>query len=285
MNKFLKRTFDILISFLMILLLLPLWIIMPIIIKIDSKGPVFFKQERRTKNGRIFKMYKFRSMVVNAEKQGAGLFNYENDPRVTKVGRFLRSSSIDELPQLFNVFKGDLSIVGPRPCVVYELGDFETLNAKYKKRFSVRAGITGLAQIKGRNENSWEEKVMYDNQYIDLFKKQGILIDIKILFGTVGKVFGKKNICEEKIDESLSDEESAKAAEEEIIRLAHLVEDDEENERETVLKEENPIESNDECIAEQESGGSETTDETENDIAESFDETAKEIGDETNEED
>ena len=88
MNKFLKRTFDILISFLMILLLLPLWIIMPIIIKIDSKGPVFFKQERRTKNGRIFKMYKFRSMVVNAEKQGAGLFNYENDPRVTKVGRF-----------------------------------------------------------------------------------------------------------------------------------------------------------------------------------------------------
>mgnify|MGYP002509152430 CR=1 FL=1 len=85
-------------------------------------------------------------MVVDAEKSGAGLFNYKDDPRVTKVGRFLRNSSIDELPQLFNIFKGDMSVVGPRPCVVYELGDFDTLNKRYKKRFEMKAGLTGLAQ-------------------------------------------------------------------------------------------------------------------------------------------
>lgn len=226
-NKFLKRFFDIVICSIAIIVLTPLWIIVSVAIKCDSKGPVFFAQERRTKNGRVFRMYKFRSMVVNAESMGAGLFNYENDPRVTKVGRFLRNTSIDELPQLWNVIKGDLSIVGPRPCVKYELGDFDTLNKKYKKRFEVRAGITGLAQVKGRNENSWEEKVTYDNQYIDEFKKQGLWLDIKILFSTVAKVFKKQDIYEEKVDSSMDDAESARLAEEEIIRLAHLPDEEE----------------------------------------------------------
>lgn len=221
-NLFLKRLFDITLSVVAIIILIPLWAIVSIAIKIDSKGPVFFKQERRTKGGRIFRMYKFRSMVVDAEHMGAGLFNYENDPRVTKVGRFLRNTSIDELPQLLNCLKGDLSIVGPRPCVAYELGDYETLNKKYKKRFEVRGGITGLAQVKGRNENSWDEKVTYDNQYIEDFKKQGIWLDIKIIAGTVAKVFKKQNIYEEKTDDFLSDEEAAKITEEEIIRIAHL---------------------------------------------------------------
>ena len=226
-NKFLKRFFDIVICSIAIIVLTPLWIIVSVAIKCDSKGPVFFAQERRTKNGRVFRMYKFRSMVVNAESMGAGLFNYENDPRVTKVGRFLRNTSIDELPQLWNVIKGDLSIVGPRPCVKYELGDFDTLNKKYKKRFEVRAGITGLAQVKGRNENSWEEKVKYDNQYIDEFKKQGLWLDIKILFFTVAKVFRKQDIYEEKVDSSMDDAESARLSEEEIIRLAHLPDEEE----------------------------------------------------------
>lgn len=226
-NKFLKRFFDVLISFVALIVLTPLWIIVAIAIKCDSKGPVFFVQERRTKNGRVFKMYKFRSMVVNAENMGAGLFNYKDDPRVTKLGRFLRNTSIDELPQIWNVLKGDLSIVGPRPCVKYELGDYETLNSKYKKRFEVRAGITGLAQVKGRNENSWDEKVTYDNQYIDLFKKQGLWIDVKILFSTVAKVFQKKDIYEEKVDLAVDDAESARLAEEEIIRLAHLPDEEE----------------------------------------------------------
>ncbi len=225
-NLIIKRIFDIVVSFFMLILLAPVFMIIAIAVKCDSKGPVLFSQGRRTKNGRIFKMYKFRSMVVDAEKMGAGLFNYENDPRVTKIGRFLRNSSLDELPQLWNVFIGDLSLVGPRPCVTYELGDFDTLNKKYKKRFEVRGGITGLAQIKGRNENSWDEKVIYDNIYIEQLKKQGIWLDVKILFGTVFKVFKKQDIYEEKSDVSMNDADAAKYAEEEIIRIAHMPDED-----------------------------------------------------------
>ncbi len=222
MHLFLKRTFDIISSGIAIVILLPIWLIIAVAIKIDSEGPIFFKQGRRTKDGRIFSMYKFRSMVVNAEKMGTGLFNYENDPRVTRVGRFLRNSSLDELPQLFNIFKGDMSVVGPRPCVTYELGDFDTLNKRYKKRFQVKAGLTGLAQVKGRNDISWDDKVTYDNQYVDQFQKNGVWADIKILFESIFKVLKKDSIYEVKTDTSMDDEEAAKLAEEEIIRIAHL---------------------------------------------------------------
>ena len=221
-NLALKRLFDILSTFIVILLLLPVWIVIPIAIKCNSKGPVFFKQERRTKNGKVFKMLKFRSMVVNAESMGTGLFNYENDPRVTKVGRFLRKTSIDELPQLFNIFAGQMSVVGPRPCVKYELGDFDTLNKKYKKRFQMKAGLTGLAQVKGRNDIEWDKKVEFDNEYIDKFRKYGIFFDIKILFLSVIKVFKKENIYENKVEGASNEEESARLAEEEVIRVAHL---------------------------------------------------------------
>ena len=221
-NLFIKRLFDIISSGVLIIILIPLWIVISIAVKSDSKGPVFFRQGRRTKDGRVFQMLKFRSMVVNAETMGAGLFNYENDPRVTKVGRKLRDSSLDELPQLFNILKGDMSVIGPRPCVTYELGDFETLNKKYKKRFKVKAGLTGLAQIKGRNDISWDKKVTYDNEYVDLFDKYGILIDIKIGIESVFNVFKHDKIYENKSDDTLNDEEAAKLEEAEIIRLAHL---------------------------------------------------------------
>lgn len=217
-----KRAFDVTSSGILIVALTPVWIGVSAAIKKDSKGPIFFKQERRTQDGKVFKMLKFRSMVVNAEQMGAGLFNYENDPRVTKVGRKLRDSSLDELPQLFNIFMGDMSVIGPRPCVTYELGDFDTLNKKYKKRFQVKAGLTGLAQIKGRNDISWDEKVTYDNEYVDLFNKYGCLVDIKIGIESVFKAFKHENIYENKKDNSLNDEEAAKAEEAEIIRLAHL---------------------------------------------------------------
>lgn len=218
----LKRSVDFCASLVGCVVLTPVWIATAIAIKMDSKGPVFFRQERRTKDGRVFNMLKYRSMVVDAEHMGTGLFSYDNDPRITKVGRFLRKTSIDELPQLFNVLLGDISLVGPRPCVKYELGDFETLNMRYKKRFKVKGGITGLAQAKGRNQNSWEEKVTLDNEYIDRFQNEGILLDFKILWWTIAGVFKSKNINETKIDNNLSDEESALLSDEEVKRIAHL---------------------------------------------------------------
>lgn len=221
-NLFVKRLFDFISSSLLALLLAPLWIVIAIMIKLDSNGPVIFKQGRRTLYGREFQMYKFRSMVINAEQIGTGLFNYEDDPRVTRVGRFLRNSSLDELPQLFNIIKGDMSVIGPRPCVTYELGDFDTLNKRYKKRFEMKAGLTGLAQVKGRNDNSWDDKVTLDNQYIDSFKKYGVLIDLKILLDSIIKVLKKDDIYEFKKDSSMTDLEAARLEEEEIIRIAHL---------------------------------------------------------------
>ena len=221
LNLFIKRLFDLCSSLVAIFMLVPLWIIVAIAIKMDSKGPVLFKQGRRTKNGKVFKMWKYRSMVVNAENMGSGLFSYDNDPRITKVGAFLRKTSIDELPQLFNVLLGDISVVGPRPCVTYELGDFDTLNKKYKKRFGMKGGITGLAQCKGRNENSWDEKVTLDNEYIDLFQKEGFWLDIKIIWWTIAKVFQSANINEEQ-REGMSAEESAALDDEEVKRIAHL---------------------------------------------------------------
>lgn len=220
--KAVKRSFDFVASIIGFILLIPVLIIVAIVIKADSRGPIFFRQERRTKDGKVFQMLKFRSMIVNAEQIGTGLFSYDNDPRITKVGKILRKTSIDELPQLINVIRGDLSLVGPRPCVKNELGDYETLNKKYKKRFQVKGGITGLAQAKGRNENSWEEKVMLDNEYIDRLKKEGILLDAKILWWTITGVFCSKNINESKIDNNLSDEAAAKLSDEEVKRIAHL---------------------------------------------------------------
>ncbi len=221
-NLVIKRLFDIVSSFIAMVLLLPIWIIIPIAVKLDSKGSVFFKQKRLTKDGHVFKMYKFRSMVVDAELTGAGLFNYENDPRVTKVGKFLRSNSIDELPQLMNILKGDMSVIGPRPSVVNELGDYETLNKKYKKRFSMKAGLTGLAQVNGRNDISWDDKVRFDNQYIDLFKQYGVLIDIKLIALSMLKVFKKDQIYEVKSSDDLSANEAANLEMEKIIKMAHL---------------------------------------------------------------
>lgn len=221
LNLFIKRVFDILSSFIAIIVLIPLWVIVSIAIKMDSNGPVFFKQGRRTKDGRVFQMLKYRSMVLNAENMGTGLFSYDNDPRITKIGAFLRKTSIDELPQLFNVLYGDISIVGPRPCVTNELGDFDTLNKTFKKRFEVKGGITGLAQCRGRNENSWAEKIQLDNKYIELFKKEGFWLDIKIIWWTVAKVFQSTNINEDQ-REGMTAEESAEMDDEEVKRIAHF---------------------------------------------------------------
>jgi len=214
MKYLLKRIMDIILAGIACIILLPIMVIIALAVKLDSKGTVIFKQDRLAKHGELFEMYKFRTMIENAEHMGAGLFNFKDDFRVTRVGNFLRRTSLDELPQFFNVLKGDMSLVGPRPPVSYELGDYDSLSDLYKLRFEVSPGITGLSQVSGRNEISWDEKVIYDKEYIEQFDRFGVLIDIVILFKTVLSVFKTKEVYEEK------DEAYANFSDEEIAKLA-----------------------------------------------------------------
>jgi len=193
---FFKRLFDIVTSTIALVILSPLFLVIAIAIKLDSKGPVIFKQERMGYQGKPYNMYKFRSMVQDAQSMGSGLYSFKDDPRVTKVGKVLRHTSLDELPQLANVLKGDMAYVGPRSPVVSGFPKYEDLSDTYKRRFSVLPGITGLAQVVGRNEFSWDEKVEYDNIYIDKIKKWGLLYDIKILFMTVVRVGSMSDVEE-----------------------------------------------------------------------------------------
>ena len=185
MNSFIKRLFDIVSSLTLALVLMPILLIIAIAIVVDSRGGVFYLQSRLGRGAIPFTMYKFRTMVKDAEKLDEGLFNYADDPRVTRVGSWLRVLSLDELPQLINVLRGDMSIVGPRPPVSYELGDPENFDERTRKRFSVRPGVTGLAQVSGRNELSWDEKIEFDNKYVDRWNRYGVLSDIPILLRTI----------------------------------------------------------------------------------------------------
>ena len=216
-----KRIVDCMIAVILMILFSPLFLICYLAVKSEDGGPAIFKQERIGRFGRPFYIYKFRSMRLDAEKHGPALYAGGKDGRLTRIGKFLREHHLDELPQLFNIFFGSMSVVGPRPCVSYELGDYDTLNKKYKKRFQVKGGITGLAQCKGRNENSWDEKVTFDGQYVDLFKSEGVWVDIKILWWSVIKVFQSANINEDQ-REGMSAEESAELDDDEVKRIAHL---------------------------------------------------------------
>ncbi|WP_077358734.1 sugar transferase [Virgibacillus halodenitrificans] len=192
LNLFIKRMIDFFGSLIGVIIISPILIIIALSIKLTSKGPVFFKQERLGKNGRVFKILKFRTMIVNAEKIGSGLFvKTENDNRITKVGKFLRATSLDELPQLWNVVTGDMSLVGPRPPVPHHPYKYEDYNDFQRKRFEMKPGITGLTQVTVRNSVSWDQRLPIDNEYVEKFN---VWLDIKILFRTIQKIFKRESI-------------------------------------------------------------------------------------------
>lgn len=191
-NLFIKRLIDLLGSLIGMVIVFPIFIIIALSVKLTSKGSIFFKQERLGKNGKVFKIIKFRTMVVNAEKMGDGLkVENESDNRITKVGKFLRATSLDELPQLWNVLVGDMSLVGPRPPVPYHPYKYEEYNDFQRKRFEMRPGITGLTQVTVRNSVSWDDRIRIDVEYIERFN---LWLDIKILAKTLMKVFLHENI-------------------------------------------------------------------------------------------
>ena len=194
-DRFIKRFLDIVISSILLFVLLPLFIVIAILIKMDSKGPVFYISKRCGRKKRLFNLYKFRSMIADADKYRGellkysdtkGIFKMKNDPRITKVGRFLRRYSLDELPQLINVLKGDMSLVGPRPFLLEEVENLETWQLK---SLNIKPGITGLWQIRGRSDVSLHRRIKWDIYYINNWS---LSLDIKILFLTIPVVLKKK---------------------------------------------------------------------------------------------
>ncbi|SMF92169.1 Sugar transferase involved in LPS biosynthesis (colanic, teichoic acid) [Paenibacillus uliginis N3/975] len=193
-----KRVMDFIFALIGLVLLLPLFLIVSILIKLeDPQGSIFFYQTRIGKNEKPFRMYKFRSMVSNAEELleklldqneiSGAMFKIKEDPRITSIGKFIRKTSIDELPQLWNVIRGEMSLVGPRPALPREVNQY----SKYDKlRLKVTPGCTGLWQVSGRNELSFNEMVELDLRYIE---QRGIITDLKIILHTVKVMFGSKD--------------------------------------------------------------------------------------------
>lgn len=180
-----KRFLDVTASFLGLVLLSPLMLAVSILIKIDSRGPVIFRQKRIGRNGKVFEIYKFRSMCVGAEKTGSGVYSGKGDARVTRIGKILRATSIDELPQLLNILKGEMSFVGPRPPLTYHPWKYEEYTDSQKRMFEVRPGITGWAQVNGRKDVEWHKRIELNVWYVD---HMSLLLDIKIMFMTAFKV-------------------------------------------------------------------------------------------------
>ena len=195
---FFKRAMDIIGSLCGIILLSPLLIIVALAIKIeDPRGSIFFSQQRCGKDNKLFPMYKFRSMVSNAEElleelmehneMDGPVFKIKDDPRITRVGKFIRKTSIDELPQLFNILRGDMSIVGPRPAIPHEVAEYSHY---HKQRLLVKPGLTCIWQVSGRNSIGFDEWMEMDLEYIE---KRNLWMDIKLIFKTVGVLFGDEH--------------------------------------------------------------------------------------------
>lgn len=195
--EYVKRILDFSVSIIALIILSPLLLIVSILIATTSKGPIIFKQDRVGKNGVIFKMYKFRSMVVNAEElkdelekeneMNGPMFKIKNDPRVTKIGRFIRKTSIDELPQLINVLKGEMSLVGPRPSLPKEVEEFEPWMLE---RLKVLPGLTCYWQVMGRNDIEFNEWMKLDIKYV---RERNLWVDLKLIFKTFFVLFGDES--------------------------------------------------------------------------------------------
>lgn len=194
-----KRLMDIILSLLGLIVVSPIMLIVAILIKLESRGPIIFAQKRVGINGKKFNMLKFRSMVENAEElkeklqkqneMSGPMFKIKEDPRVTKVGRFIRKTSIDELPQLINVLKGEMSLVGPRPSLPKEVDNFDPWMLE---RLNVKPGLTCYWQVSGRNNIDFEDWMKLDIKYV---KDRNFVLDVKLIFKTFFVLFGDKNAC------------------------------------------------------------------------------------------
>ena len=198
MSRFIKRLFDIVASLAALIILLPLFVLIALAIKVDNPGPVFFRQERAGFRGKSFIIYKFRTMIVGAEKKGAGVFVENNDSRITRVGTLLRKISMDELPQLINIFKGEMSLVGPRPTLPYQIDNYDQ---RQRGRLVVKPGMTGWAQVNGRSSLTWPERIKLDLWYIE---NRSLWLDLKIIVKTFGVVLGKSNLYKPDVYDPIS---------------------------------------------------------------------------------
>ena len=184
-KRVIKRMIDIVLSLAGLLLLWLPMLIVALIVRLESPGPALFRQQRLGRNGEVFQMYKFRSMCMNAEHTGSGVYSGKDDTRVTRVGRILRATSIDELPQLVNILKGDMSFIGPRPPLTYHPWPIDEYTPEQLRMFYMRPGITGWAQINGRKGVEWNRRIEMNVWYVD---NACFWLDLKILLATVGKV-------------------------------------------------------------------------------------------------
>ena len=205
-KKIIKRILDFILALLGLLILWPILLLAMLAIVIEDPGPALFRQKRLGYRGREFTMLKLRSMRVNAEHTGSGVYSGKNDPRVTKVGRILRKTSIDEPPQLINLLRGDMSLIGPRPPLTYHPWPIDQYTPEQRRMFDVRPGITGWAQTHGRKDVEWHKRIELNVWYVDHIS---FWLDVKIFFLTIFKVFS--NADNVNTGETLKQEDSTSA--------------------------------------------------------------------------
>ncbi len=200
--KFVKRTFDIIFAFIGLVTTSPILVITAVAIKVESTGPIIFKQDRLGLHGQIFQIYKFRSMCVDAEK--GGVYEKKGDSRVTRVGKFIRKTSIDELPQFLNILKGEMSLIGPRPALTYHPWPYREYTEPQKQMFQVRPGVTGWAQVNGRKDVEWPRRIELNVEYVN---NMSLYLDLLIFIRTVVKVIkmeGNLNVKETATRENIN---------------------------------------------------------------------------------